>query len=216
VPLAIQGIITAALLTAIALPVNAQPGFAYNPQHTSLSTAPAQPLNTIHWSAPIDLDPQNPGGDLFIHYGSPVITSANTVLVPVKIGAADGFEIRAFSAASGALLYSLSSAYTLPPHDWTPAYGPVLATRSANAQPSGARQRPLVARRRPGQRLYYPGPGGTLYFRDQPDSPAGPLGQLVFFGNSLYTANPAAFDKSVQISRRWLPILPAISISALP
>ena len=51
--------------------------FAGNAQHTSSYAAPAQNLNVFKWIASIDL---NNTGDL-IHYGAPLITSANTVLV---------------------------------------------------------------------------------------------------------------------------------------
>src|SRR5258708_3949530 len=61
--------------------------FAGNAQHTSSYAAPAQNLNTFKWIASIDLN--NIGA--LIHYGAPVITAANTVLVPVKTGATGGF-----------------------------------------------------------------------------------------------------------------------------
>ena len=64
--------------------------FAGNAQHTSSYAAPAQSLNTFKWIASIDL---NNTGDL-IHYGAPLVTAANTVLVPVKTGAAGGFQRR--------------------------------------------------------------------------------------------------------------------------
>src|SRR4029077_4282161 len=60
-------------------------GFGRDAQHTALSTTASQPLNQILWQMPVDLQPQYSGnGSLLIHYGSPVITSANTVIVPVK------------------------------------------------------------------------------------------------------------------------------------
>ena len=53
---------------------------AENPQRTALSSVAAQPLEAIHWSTPVDLAP--PAGEILIHYGSPLVTSANTVIVP--------------------------------------------------------------------------------------------------------------------------------------
>jgi hypothetical protein len=49
-------------------------------------------------------------------------------------------------------------------------------------------------------RIYYPGAGGTIYYRDQVDSATGPSGQIAFYGNSLYAANKTAFNNTVQIS----------------
>ena len=45
----------------------------------------------------MDLQPQHsppPNGELLIHYGTPVVTSSNTLLMPVKTGATDGFGSR--------------------------------------------------------------------------------------------------------------------------
>src|SRR5450432_167636 len=153
-------------------------GYGHDAQHTANSAVASQPLTNIHWSTPIDLNP--PGsGDIFIHYGSPMVTAANTVLVPVKTGVADGFQVNAFSGANGTLLYTLATDYTLPPHGWTPSFSATLSLRN---------------------RLYYAGPGGTVNYRDQVDSAAGATGQIAFYGNALYGANQAAFNSSVQIS----------------
>src|SRR5580658_8445822 len=81
-------------------------GYGHDAQHTGLSPTAAQPLNNIHWSTPVDLSP-TPSGSLLVHYGSPSITAANTVLVPVKTGTDGGFEIKAFNGANGTLLYTL-------------------------------------------------------------------------------------------------------------
>jgi hypothetical protein len=154
------------------------PTFAGNAQHTAIFSPAAQDLNAIHWSTAIDLN----GDGGLAHYGAPVITSANTVLVPVKT-ATDGFQIEAFDGA-GAQKYTLTTDYALPSHNWIPVYQPALA--------SGA----------PGLRLYYAGAGGTVYFIDNPDSAAhGAPVQLVFYtspGN--YLANAAAFNASVFIN----------------
>src|SRR5690349_5030922 len=65
-------------------------GFASNPQHTALSTVPAQVGQRIRWTTPVDLNPQYSGNDLLIHYGSPLVTRNATVVVTVKTGATDG------------------------------------------------------------------------------------------------------------------------------
>ncbi len=173
-------------------------GYGHDAQHTGLSPVAAQPLNNIHWSTPVDLSP-TPSGPLFVHYGSPSISAANTVLVPVKTGTDGGFEIQAFNGANGTLLYTLTTDYALPLHDWVPPYGPVLSVVQDYQE--------MLNRREPGQRvlklqerLFYAGAGGTVYYRDEVDSGAGATGQVAFYGNNLYAANETAFNNSVQIS----------------
>src|SRR5262249_18271374 len=80
-------------------------GYAGNAQHTALSTIGSQMLNQIVWQTPVDLNPQYSGDDLLIHYGSPLVTQANTVLVPVKTGANNGFRVEARNGANGSLLW---------------------------------------------------------------------------------------------------------------
>src|SRR5271170_5251806 len=77
--------------------------YAHDPQHSALSPVASQPLASIHWQTPVDLNPQYSGGELLIHYGSPLITRSNTVIVPVKTGASGGFRIEAHAGTNGAL-----------------------------------------------------------------------------------------------------------------
>ena len=97
-----------------ALPFFLWSGYGHDAHHTALSTVRGQALSRIHWSTPVDKNPQLASGELLIHYGSPAVTSANTVLVPVKTGATGGFAVEARSGATGALIYSLASEYILP------------------------------------------------------------------------------------------------------
>jgi len=155
-------------------------GYGHDPQHTGLSDHAAQALHTIHWQTPVDLNPPGGGqGSLLIHYGSPMVTAGNTVIVPMKTGSIDGFQLGAFNGGTGAAIYTLSSDYTLPAHDWIPPYSPALSR---------------------GSRIYYAGAGGTIYYRDQPDSATGATGQVAFYGMDLYNNNQAAFNSTVQIS----------------
>src|SRR5262245_57917320 len=65
-----------------------------NAQHNGISTTALQPMNVIKWSTPVDLNPQySGGGALLIHYGSPLATAGNTIVVPVKTGANNGFVV---------------------------------------------------------------------------------------------------------------------------
>jgi hypothetical protein len=154
--------------------------FAGDAQHTADSAVASDSLSSIRWQTPVDLDPQYSGSELLIHYGSPLVTATNNVIVPVKTGAAGGFEIEGLSGSTGSTLWSASTDYTLPPHDWTPSYAPALT---------------------PTNRLYYAGDGGTIYYRDAADtaSPSAPI-QAAFYGLANYTANSAAYNSSVFIN----------------
>ena len=85
--------------------------FGGNSQHTAVYQTAAQDLNRIRWSTSIDLD--NTGA--FAHYGAPLITASNTVIVPVKIAqnGGFGFQTNVFNGA-GTQQYSLATDYILP------------------------------------------------------------------------------------------------------
>lgn len=126
----------------------------------------------------MDLNPQYSGNDLLIHYGSPLVTAANTVIIPVKTGASGGFEINAVNGADGSVKWTQTTDYILPPHNWTPSFSPVLT---------------------PTNRLYFAGAGGTVYYIDNPDSPGATItGHLAFYGINNYTS--AGFDNTVMIN----------------
>src|SRR5580698_6210378 len=173
-------------------------GYAHDPHHTAVSAVPARELTKILWRTSVDLinapNPNEPSanGTLFIHYGSLSVTAQDTVLVPVRT-ATGTYEVLAFSAPTCATsgggtcapLYTLASDYSLPSHDWIPPYGPALSL---------------------GTHLYYPGPGGTVYYRDSVDSATGSNGltgataRLVFYGRDIYLANRSQLDAAIQIS----------------
>ena len=156
------------------------PTFAGNAQHTSIYAAPAQNLNLIKWSTSIDLN--NTGA--LIHYGAPLVTAANTVLVPVKTGTTNGFRVDAIDGATAAAKYSLASDYILPAHVWMPSYQPTVATGAF------------------GTRLYYPGAGGTIFHVDNPDSltPSAPVRHVFYTSLAGYNANAAAYNNSIFVN----------------
>jgi hypothetical protein len=165
-----------------ALPVRPRPwhGFAGNAQHTAVSGAAAQSLTSIVWSAAVDLSPPySPGGALLAHYGSPVITSENTVIVPVKTTSWGGFRVEARRGSTGAPLWVLASDYLPPAHHWMPSFNPVLA---------------------PGPRVLLPTGGGRVLVRDEPDAAVGAVGTLVFYGASHYEQHSALYRKAVRIN----------------
>ncbi len=165
------------------LSVDGWQGYALNPQHSALSTVASQSLGAILWQAPVDLDPQYNGDELLIHYGSPLITAANTVIIPTKTGASSGFEIQARSGSSGALEWTLTTDYVLQPggYDWVPSYSPTLTPQNG---------------------LYFAADGGTVMYTATPDAtgPAPPAtSRLAFYGISNYNANASAYNSNIFI-----------------
>jgi hypothetical protein len=154
-------------------------GYGRNAQHTALAAGPSQIPLTIRWQTPIDLNPQYSGNELLIHYGSPAITAANNVIVPVKTGADGGFIVKAITASTGIPLWTMNTDYVLPPHNWTPPMGITLTPGD------GA--------------VVVPGAGGTVWVRNNPNAAQGVTSRLAFFGLNTYNQNPAAFNNAIQI-----------------
>jgi uncharacterized repeat protein (TIGR01451 family) len=146
--------------------------FGGDAQHTGIFDAPAQPLNVIKWQTDIDL--VNTGE--LAHYGSPVITPNNTVLVPVRISA-NGFRVDAFNGATGAFKYSLPTDFIMPSHGWIPSYNMCLV----------------------GTRLYFAGAGGTMWHVDNVDSntPGTPVREVFYTSLANYNTNASAFNNTI-------------------
>jgi len=154
--------------------------YAHDAQHTAISPIASQPLHRIIWQTSLDLTVlTNNTSELYIHYGSPLITRSNTVIVPVKTTGAGGFRIESRVGTTGATNWMQSTDYILPPHYWTPSFSPTLT---------------------PKNRVYFPGAGGTVYYCDNPDSTNHPvIGQIAFYGLTNYNANPSAYQSNVYI-----------------
>jgi hypothetical protein len=158
--------------------------FNGNAQHTGISTVAAQPTDQILWQTSINLN-----GTYFYHTGEPVFTPSDTVIVPVKVtsgGNSPGttnFELEAFNGNTGALLWTATSQYVTPSYSWMPPYQPVYD--------------PVA------DRVYFPGPGGTLDYISHPDNPGSstptPL-QVAFYGTANYTANESAYNSTLYIN----------------
>jgi len=108
------------------LPVLGWATFAHGPQHQGMSTNGAQSIAHIKWQTPVDLNPQYSGNVLYAHYGSPLCTARNTVIVPVKVGASDTFKVEGRRGSDGLLQWTQTSDYSLPSHNWVPAFQPTL------------------------------------------------------------------------------------------
>jgi len=153
------------------------PSHAHDAQHTSISAVGAQPFDSIHWTTPVDLHPITESGEILIHYGSPLITPANTVIVPVKTGK-NSFRVEAHNGSDGSLLWIQETSYKVPFAFFTPSFSPVLR----------------------GNKLYIPGPGGTVLVRENPDQATGAVTRLVFYGGENFSADPKAYTENVQIN----------------
>ncbi len=155
-------------------------GFGRDAQHSAVGTIATQPLARLIWQMAIDLAPQYSGTALFIHYGSPVITQKNTVIVPVKTTATGNFRIEARSGTNGVTLWTAASDYVLPTQQsWTPSYNLTLTN---------------------GNRLYAAGAGGKLLYRDDADSTSATLQTAFFYGADTYNASRSTYDQNVIIN----------------
>ncbi|MGH9497854.1 MAG: hypothetical protein ACRD3L_01805 [Terriglobales bacterium] len=151
------------------------PSYGQNDHHAGVSSVAAQALSKIHWSTPVDLNP--PNGEIFIHYGSPLTTLANTTIVPVKVGD-NSFQVEAHNGQTGALLWKQTTDYQVPGADFTPGFYPVLDHNV----------------------LVIPAGGGTVLVRSQPDQAGGKLVRMAFYGIDNYKADPQVYQNNVLIS----------------
>nr|WP_315469347.1 hypothetical protein [uncultured Undibacterium sp.] len=154
--------------------------FGGNAQHEGLSGVATQAYSRIVWQTPVDLAPKySAQGYLLVHYGSPVITAKNTVILPVKTAADPVYRFEARSGIDGKLIWSENTDYVMPAYRWTPSYNISLA---------------------PNNRLYAPGAGGKVLYRDDADAATGTLKSIVFYGDSVYAANKSVLDKAIVIN----------------
>jgi hypothetical protein len=155
-------------------------GYGGDSQHSALAAIQTQSLNKIVWQTPVDLAPRYTGqGYLLVHYGSPVITAKNTVVIPVKRSTAEVYRVEARIGGNGALVWSMDSDYVQPAHNWTPPYNVTLT--KAN-------------------RVVMAGAGGKVFYRDDADAATSATNNFVFYGKSAYAAAQAAFDAGVFIN----------------
>jgi hypothetical protein len=149
---------------------------SHDAQHSGISSVASQPFTKIHWHTPVDL--ALPQGEILTHYGSPLVTPANTVIVPIKT-AADNFKIGARNGANGVHLWSLPTNYQAPHNiSFLPGIGPTLG----NGQ------------------LFVPDSAGRILVRQTPDLATGTVTHLIFYGQKNYAANPAVYQQNVQIN----------------
>lgn len=147
---------------------------SHDEQHSALSTVQSQPLTSIHWKTPVDLFP--PQGEIFIHYGSPLVTAANTVIVPVKTGN-NSFRVQAMNGATGKKLWQLNTGWQAPGASFVPGLGPTIS----------------------GNTLYIPDIAGRVISRPNPDEKKQPASKLYFYGVKNFKKAKTTYEQNVQI-----------------
>jgi hypothetical protein len=155
-------------------------GFAGNAQHTAVARTRPQPFRRIRWTAKVDLAPNGAP----IHYGSPMITAANTVLVPTRVSGKAGFRVVAYAGRNGARRWSINTNYRTPPFAnglfaWIPPLPATLTSRTT---------------------LAVAGAGGTVIIRRHANAATGADRRLVFYGAAQWQAHKAAYKKAVDIT----------------
>jgi hypothetical protein len=172
-------VVLAARFGAQAPPAVGWPTHGGDPMHHAASATASQALDRILWSKPMDLAPQYSGDDLLAHYGSPVVTASDTVIIPVKTGATDGFRVEARDGATGKKIWQTKSTYQVPPHGWFPSFGPTLYGKNSVAWPSVA---------------------GGVARRVDGDSATSAREDVLFYGKANYAKDKAAYDANVKIT----------------
>ncbi|HVM92833.1 MAG TPA: hypothetical protein VMT67_08490 [Terriglobales bacterium] len=148
---------------------------SHDEQHTSLSEVQSQALSKIHWKTPVDLFP--PQGEIFIHYGSPLVTAANTVIVPVKTGN-NSFRVQAMNATTGKKVWQLNTGWQAPGASFVPGLGPTIS----------------------GSTLYIPDIAGRVIARPNPDLKKQKVTKLYFYGAKNFKKNKTAYETNIQIN----------------
>ncbi|HXS64149.1 MAG TPA: hypothetical protein VN767_14945 [Streptosporangiaceae bacterium] len=148
-------------------------GFGGNAPHTAVAVTPPQPFTRIRWKTKVDLVPVSG------HYGSPMITAANSVLVPTVSKA--GYRVTAYSGVSGAKRWSLNT-------DWQPS----LLDHGETP--------PLPAVLTPSAGLAVAGAGGTILMRGHANQAKAPASRLAFYGAAQWKAHKAVYDNAVQVT----------------
>ncbi len=157
-------------------------GFANNAQHTGVAPHSPQPLDSIHWKVTVDHKPDCCSDGPIAHYASPMVTPANTVVIPVRKGPKQGFVVKAFDGADGTKQWTFPTDYTPP-------------LEAAQEWPA-----PIPASLVGTDRFAVAGAGGTLLIRSRVDDPDGHVHRVAFYGIGHWRAHRAAYRAAVQVT----------------
>lgn len=149
-------------------------GYGGNAQHSGVFAGTSQTASAIHWQTPLDGDRSYYGSEVLIHYASPMVTPANTVVHGYRYTAAgtgvsqyDHWRLYGRAAASGAQVWQMDTDYSATvifPNDWTSVYPATLfPTGGSSTGVAGA------------------GAAGSLLVRTSADASTSIVSRLVFY-----------------------------------
>lgn len=164
-------------------------GYGGNSQHSAVYTGSSQSISNIHWQTPLDDNRNYYGGEVLIHYSSPLISQNNTLVHGYRsttqvngTTSYDNWSVFGRSSLTGAPVWQMNTDYSAPdvyPNGWTSVFPMTLAP----VGPNFANRAVVTA-----------GAGGTLLIRSDADAASSTVTRLVFYLNpKYYSQNPAAF-----------------------
>ena len=176
------------------------PSASFDAQHTNVSPVAAQCMNKEDFSILLDLT----SSTLEQHFGSPLVTSNNTVIVAIRTRSS-GYHLLRGVNSTGNTVWEVETGYVLPPiASWTPLYQPVLVG------PPGSQL----------QRVYFAGPGGVLMWRNNLDEAIALDSGLIAYSPELSLFNNSVFinsgistnGKAVYFTTRSTGALPSVLV----
>ena len=171
-------------------------GYGGNAQHTAQSKYAAGQLNVIKWHTPVDTDPSYSGNELLIHYGEPGITAQSNVVLTCRHGLSNPFTVESHRSTDGSVIWSQTSSYIQPPHDWTPSMGLVLFPGS---QPFKLGTIGVWGLGSSATTAAWPESGGRISTRIYADQTQGLMATHAFYGDANYSSNSASMDANVEV-----------------
>ncbi|HLK13621.1 MAG TPA: hypothetical protein VKT78_02350 [Fimbriimonadaceae bacterium] len=114
-----------------------------NAQHSGVFTGVSQAASGIRWQASLDDDRNYYGGDVLIHYASPMVSPANTVVYGYRFtvsGAHDNWRVVGRSGATGSQSWQMDTDYSAAliwPNDWTTVFPVTLFQLDGGQSPAG-------------------------------------------------------------------------------
>jgi hypothetical protein len=165
-------------------------GYGANPQHTAIFNGSSQTVGRINWQAPLDDRPSYYGGEVLIHYASPMVTSSNTFIQGYRFTTGgtgspdyDNWSVIGRNASTGAQMWNMVTDYSAPlvfPSGWTSVF-PMTLCAGLNGKS------PVTS-------LVSAGSGGSLLVRSSADGASSPTSRLIFYTTlSDFNANKTAY-----------------------